>query len=668
MEGKNGIYILIAFLLGFIILMTAISEVGKRRSLDKIKNKTVGHGQHGNARFATPAEIKEMYQKVPFEPQQWRAGQNLPTVQGIIVGSIDSFGRTTAYVDSGDVHALVDGASGTGKTSFFLYPNLEYCCASGMSFLATDTQGNLYRNYGTIAKEKYGYNIAVIDLRNPTRSDEINLLHLVNKYMDLALENPDDLSLRARAEKYAKIVSKTIMASDSESGSSKYGQNAYFYESAEGLITTTILLIAEFAPKETRHIISVFKLLQELLAPSGQKGKNKFQVLLDALPSEHKARWFAGAAMNSPEQQMLSVISTALSRLNAFLDSEMEQILCFDTAINAEKFCAEKSAIFVVMPEEDASKYFLVSLIVQQLYREILTIADENGGQLKNRVMMYLDEFGTMSKLENSEMMFSASRSRRISLIPIIQSHAQLEEKYGREGAKIIVDNCQLAMYCGFAPMSEDADEVSKRLGNRTVLSGSVSQGNNASQSLQMIERPLMTGDELRTMKKGSMLVTKTGVHPIMTKMKLFTKWGITFGEPYKLQDKSARPVKYVSERDIAMAIMNQQHTKKKETPKPKPAPFTPDPREAEKLLAQSAEQGNEYAAYKLGKLYAEGKDPIEKNTDKAAQYFQQAADKNNQYAQYQLAKLHLVDNQDEQAPKDKPTLKKQSVSPLRVD
>ena len=130
MEGKNGIYILIAFLLGFIILMTVISEVGKRRSLDKIKNKTVGHGQHGNARFATPAEVKEMYQKVPFEPQDWRSGQNLPTVQGIIVGCLDSFGRTTAYVDSGDVHAIVDGAAGTGKTAFFLYPNLEYCCAA----------------------------------------------------------------------------------------------------------------------------------------------------------------------------------------------------------------------------------------------------------------------------------------------------------------------------------------------------------------------------------------------------------------------------------------------------------------------------------------------------------------------------------------------------------
>lgn len=572
MENSNGLFILLALVFGFIIITAFISSFGKRYSLNSIKNRSVGHGQHGTARFATKAEVKELYQQIPFEPQKWRNGQSLPNAQGIVVGSATRHGKTTAYVDCDDVHALVSGAAGTGKTAFFLYPNLEYCCASGMSFLTTDTKGDLYRNYAPIAKEKYGYNIAVIELRNPTRSDEINLLHLVNYYMDQALEHPDDLSLRARAEKYAKIVSKTIMASDSERGTAKYGQNAFFYESAEGLITSTILLIAEFAPKETRHIISVFKLLQELLAPSGKKDKNKFQVLLDTLPPEHKARWFAGAALNSPQQQMLSVISTALSRLNSFLDTEMEQILCFDTAINAEKFCAEKSAIFIVMPEEDASKYFLVSLIVQQLYREILSIADEHGGKLKNRVMMYLDEFGTISKIENAEMMFSASRSRRISVIPIIQSAAQLEEKYDREGAKIIVDNCQLAMYCGFAPMSEDADNVSKRLGSKTVLSGSVSQGRNASQSLQMIERPLMTGDELRTLPKGSMLVTKTGAHPVITQMQLYTKWGITFdSEPYMLQDKSARLVKYVSEQDIAVAIIskNRRDIKKAITPAP---------------------------------------------------------------------------------------------------
>ena len=100
----------------------------------------------------------------------------------------------------------------------------------------------------------------------------------------------------------------------------------------------------------------------------------------------------------------------------------MEQLLCFDTAVDAETFCKEPSALFLVMPEEDPSKFFMVSLIIQQLYREILSVADENGGKLPNRAVFYADEFGTMPKIESAEMMFSASRSRRLSIVPIIQS------------------------------------------------------------------------------------------------------------------------------------------------------------------------------------------------------------------------------------------------------
>lgn len=86
-----------------------------------------------------------------------------------------------------------------------------------------------------------------------------------------------------------------------------------------------MMLIAEFCPPEERHIVSVFKLLQDLLAPSKGKGKNHFQLLMEQLPPEHKARWMAGAALHTGEQAMLSVLSTAMSRLNAFLDSELEQ-------------------------------------------------------------------------------------------------------------------------------------------------------------------------------------------------------------------------------------------------------------------------------------------------------------------------------------------------------
>ena len=85
----------------------------------------------------------------------------------------------------------------------------------------------------------------------------------------------------------------------------------------------------------------------------------------------------------------------------------------------------------------------MISLIIQQVYREILAVADENGGKLKNRCVFFCDEFGTLPKIESAEMMFSASRSRRLQIVPIIQSFAQLEKNYGKEGAEIIVDNTQ---------------------------------------------------------------------------------------------------------------------------------------------------------------------------------------------------------------------------------
>ncbi len=499
---------------GMFAVIGGISLLSHYYTLNGIKSRTVGDGQHGTARFATEKEIRETYAHVPYEPEKWRRGENLPAAQGLVVGYKKHGAGITALVDEGDIHCLMIGAAGVGKTANFLYPNIEYACASGMSFVTTDTKGDLFRNYAGIAKDHYGYRVSILDLRNPTRSDGGNILTMVNKYMDEYLADAGNLAAKARAEKYAKITAKTIICSDGAQASS-YGQNAFFYDAAEGLLASVILLIAEYCPPQKRHIVSVFKLLQDLMAPSPVKNRNLFQLLMDKLPAEHKARWFAGAALNSAEQAMASVLSTAMSRLNAFLDSEMEQILCFDSTLDTETFCTSKAAIFIVLPEEDNTKYFMVSLFLQQLYREMLSIADEHGGKLPNRVMVFADEIGTIPKIESMEMMFSAGRSRRISMVPIIQSFAQLQKNYGKEGSSIITDNCQDILFGGFAPNSESADILSKALGNRTVLSGSISRGkNDPSQSLQMMGRPLMSPDELKTLPKGHFILAKTGCCP----------------------------------------------------------------------------------------------------------------------------------------------------------
>lgn len=590
---------------GLLAFLLVVSFLSKNYSLNNFKSKTVGDGQHGTARWATPREISKTYRTVPFRPRRWRKGEELPTEQGLVLGSVGGRNHKSeggfllktsrklleklrrpvegkrktkkkskalskvkkmieeqrdirALVDSDDVHCLMIGASGVGKTAFFLYPNLEYACACGMSYLALDTKGDLARNYGCIASKYYGYQVTVIDLRNPTCSDGFNFMTLVNHYMDRAKRDPNDLTAKAKAENYAKILAKTIISPE---GSSQYGDNAFFYESAEGVLAAIVMLLAEFIlPEkdgtEKRHIVSAFKLVQDLLAaPGGGRGKNGFHVLMDMLPSVHKARWVAGAALTAADQAMASVMSTVLSKLNAFLDSELEQVICRDNPIDAERFASSKCAIFVVIPEEDPTKNFIASLMIQNLSRELFSVADETGGRLKNRVVIYADEFGTMPPFDVLSL-FSAGRSRGLTLVPIIQSLAQLEKNYGKEGAEIVCDNCQDTIFGGFAPQSKTAEALSAALGSRTVLSGSVSQGKESSQSLQMMERALMTPDELKSIPKGEFVVMKTGTHPMRTKLRLFLDWGITFDpDGYRMPEQAARKIAYVDQSELVHSI-----------------------------------------------------------------------------------------------------------------
>ena len=200
----SGITTLIVVAVVMFCVLGGVTLLAHIYNLNNIKSKTVGDGQHGTARFAAKAEIRRTYKHVPFTPDEWRKKSkkrlplNLP--QGIVVGCENKEG-TVALVDDGDVHCMMVGAAGCGKTAYWLYPNLEYACASGMSFLTTDTKGDLYRNYGGIAKECYGYN---------------NLLHLVNKYMDLHKANPGDVAYKAKSDKYAKIISKTLIYGDGD--------------------------------------------------------------------------------------------------------------------------------------------------------------------------------------------------------------------------------------------------------------------------------------------------------------------------------------------------------------------------------------------------------------------------------------------------------------------
>ena len=208
--------------------------------------------------------------------------------------------------------------------------------------------------------------------------------------------------------------------------------------------------------------------------------------------------------------------------------------------------------------------------MIQNLSRELFSVAGEHGGKLQNRVVFYCDELGTMPPFDILPL-FSAGRSRKLTLVPIIQSLAQLEKNYGKEGAEIIGDNCQDTIFGGFAPNSQTAETLSKALGSRTVLTGSISKGKDSnSQSLQMAERALLSPDELKSLPKGEFVVMKTGTHPMRTKLQLYFKWGIKFEEPYQTPERAQREVYYAGKEELLMNIKRKSLTQMRSPTAPK--------------------------------------------------------------------------------------------------
>ena len=162
-------------------------------------------------------------------------------------------------------------------------------------------------------------------------------------------------------------------------------------------------------------------------------------------------------------------------------------------------------------------------------------------------------------KIDSAEVMFSAGRSRRVSIVAIVQSIAQLQKNYGKEGAEIIWDNTQLTIFGGFAPNSETAVTLSKNLGEQTILSGSISKGKgDGSQTLQMMGRPLITPDELKALPKGRFIVSKTGVNPMQATLRLFTQWGIALTENFSLPKVPPREVCYAEVAQLERAIRSR--------------------------------------------------------------------------------------------------------------
>lgn len=561
-----GLYISLAALILLLLLVPLFSN---KTNLNKIKATKTGDGQFGTADWATSKELKENLQFIEFNPEAWRRGKNLPTQEGMIVGGVKSGKKMSAYIDTSDNHTMIVAAPGGGKTTTLLYPNLEYSAAVGMSGFVTDTKGDVSEKLVPVLKKFYGCSTYVIDLRYPLKSASYNFLYLVNKYID-KYKTTGSLADLAMAEGYAKTIANNIIHMD---GFKNAGQNQFFYTSAEGVIAGVTLLVSEFCSQKERHIVSVFKVIRQLMEviPESITGNNPMprlylSELYALLPENHTAKDLLAPTATSEFKTIASVMSTAMSQMLKFIDKEIEQILCFDDGFNIDNFVKGKSFIFFIVDEKSESKNFMVNLIVRQIYGELLKRAEsEKGNKLPHRVIQWLDEFGTYSKISGAEQMFSAGRSRNIITVPIIQNLAQLDERYGKDGARIIKNSCQNILFSFQSPYSDDSVAFSKALGTKTITVGSVSRqngysNNSSSVSLNMKERNLMNPDEITRLRKGEWILMKSGMNPSQQKFFVTGDWGITLDEDYDAKERSSRTVEYADRNNLLQAVREKYY------------------------------------------------------------------------------------------------------------
>ena len=487
-----------------------------------IRDDVAGSGQHGDAHFASDTEVMRAFKPVSFGRE---------CVPGFLVG----LEKEKWVIDDSDAHMMLLAGTGAGKTTTVFIPTLEYnfrvnqnTGGRGASMLALDVKGTLYEATAAEAQAK-GYRTPVINLRDVFRSYPINILYSVNREID-AWRRSESEDQKAKhygaAERYAKTLSDAIVNLVPRNGG---GDNQFFIDTAQNMITGFILLVSLYAPPEARHIISVFGLIIELssndesLLPIGMQ-KTKLATLMEHIQDDHIRNYVAPATC-ADQRTSLNIFSSALADLLKFVDAEMEQLLTgYSEELSAEKFINQPTIVYVICPDENPTRHFLASLFIRLFSNELIEFAEQpsNGGVLPRQVLYLADEFGNYPPIRDIEALFSALRSRRARLLISLQGDSQLRTKYDEQRAITIESNCMIFMFSALAPSaSQTAKRISEILGNETIMTGSksISKGVTTTNT-SLAGRPLLTPSQLVRLPWGQFIVQKTGYAPYIAHMR----------------------------------------------------------------------------------------------------------------------------------------------------
>lgn len=458
--------------------------------------------EYGSARWGTAKDI------APYMDPVFENNIILTQTERLMMSSRP---KNPKYARNKNV--LVIGGSGSGKTRFYVKPNLMQM-SPNTSYVVTDPKGTILIEVGKMLVNG-GYRIKVLNTINFKKSMHYNPFHYIRSERDIL-----------------KLVN-TIIANTKGEGD-KSGED--FWVKAERLYYCALIgYIWYEAPEEEQNFST---LLEFINASEAREDDEEFKNAVDLLFEELEAEEPNHFAVRQYKKYKLAAGKTAKSiliscgaRLAPFDIQELRDLMAYDE-MELDMLGDQKTAMFVIISDTDDTFNFVVAIMYTQLFNLLCDKADdEHGGRLPYHVRLLLDEFANIGQIPKFDKLIATIRSREISASIILQSQSQLKSIY-KDAAETIIGNCDTTLFLG-GKESSTLKEISETLGKETIdlFNTSDTRGQSRSYGLnyQKTGKELMTKDELAVMDGGKCILQLRGVRPFLS-----DKFDITRHKRYK--------------------------------------------------------------------------------------------------------------------------------------
>ena len=440
--------------------------------------------EHGSAKWGNARAVNKKYRQSPDSA-------NKLMTQNVCIG-------LNAKKHRRNLNTLVCGGSGAGKTRFYCKPNLMQC---NTSFVILDPKGEILRDTGKLLESK-GYEVRVLDLISMEKS------HCYNPFV--YLQNDNDVQ---------KLVTN-LFKSTTPKGSQS--QDPFWDTSASMLLLALVFYLHYEAPEEEQNFPMVMEMLR---AGEVREDDDQYQSPLDELferlemkNPEHIAVKYYKDYHSGSAKTLKSIQITLAARLEKFNLSSLAALTATDD-LDLPSLGERKVALFALIPDNDTSYNFLVSILYTQLFQQLFYLADHKyGGRLPVHVHFLMDEFANVSLPDDFDKILSVMRSREVSVSIILQNLAQLKALFEKQWESIM-GNCDEFLYLGGNEQGTHK-YVSELLGKATIDTNtygkSTGHSGNYSTNYQNTGRELMTPDEVRMLDNRYAILFIRGERPIL--------------------------------------------------------------------------------------------------------------------------------------------------------